>query len=124
MHYALQHSRSAVLLHADANRDYDMAAVVRRVAASLPDLRCVSLSDSSTWRAEHIDDDVMRNAPGNAEDIVMLQYTSGTTGNPKGVLLRHKSLINVAKLTVEAAVGARTAPYVSIRCRCFTPPDV
>ena len=101
LHYALRHSRSAVLLHADVNRDYDMAAVVRRVAVNLPDLRCVSLSDSSTWRAEHIDDDVTRNAPGNAEDIVMLQYTSGTTGNPKGVLLRHKSLINVAKLTFE-----------------------
>ncbi|MCW2563506.1 MAG: long-chain fatty acid--CoA ligase [Mycobacterium sp.] len=101
LHYALRHSCSAVLLHADANRDYDMAAVVRRVAVNLPDLRCLSLSDSSTWRAEHIDDHVTRNGPGNAEDIVMLQYTSGTTDNPKGVLLRHKSLINVAKLTVE-----------------------
>jgi fatty-acyl-CoA synthase len=102
LHYALQHSGSAVLLHADANRDYDMAAVVRRVAASLPDLTCVSLSDSSEWRAQHIDDNVARNAPGDSGDVVMLQYTSGTTGNPKGVLLRHASLINVAKLTFEA----------------------
>ena len=102
LHYALRHSGSTVLLHADAIRDYDMAAVAQRVAVNLPDLTCVSLSDSSMWRAEHIDDNVMRNAPGNTEDIVMLQYTSGTTGNPKGVLLRHKSLINVAKLTVEA----------------------
>jgi fatty-acyl-CoA synthase/long-chain acyl-CoA synthetase len=102
LHYALRHSGSTVLVHADANRDYDMAAVVEGVAVNLPDLTCVSLSDSSMWRAEHIDDNVTRNAPGNAEDIVMLQYTSGTTGNPKGVLLRHRSLINVAKLTVEA----------------------
>jgi fatty-acyl-CoA synthase len=103
LHYALQHSGSAVLLHADANRDYDMAAVVRRVAANLPDLTCVSLSDPLTWRAQHIDDDSLaRNTTGDAGDIVMLQYTSGTTGNPKGVLLRHASLVNVAKLTFEA----------------------
>jgi fatty-acyl-CoA synthase len=53
------------------------------------------------WRAEHIGPNVARNAPGDAGDVVMLQYTSGTTGNPKGVLLRHTSLINVAKLTFE-----------------------
>jgi fatty-acyl-CoA synthase len=102
LHYALQHSGSAVLLHADANRDYDMAAVVRRVGAGLPDLTCISLSDSSAWRARRIDDSLARNTTGDPGDVVMLQYTSGTTGNPKGVLLRHVSLINVAKLTFEA----------------------
>jgi fatty-acyl-CoA synthase len=102
LHYALQHSGSALLLHADANRDYEMAAVVQRVAANLSGLTCVSLSDLSTWCAANIDDNDLRGAPGDARDIVMLQYTSGTTGNPKGVLLRHASLINVAKLTFEA----------------------
>jgi fatty-acyl-CoA synthase/long-chain acyl-CoA synthetase len=102
LHYALQHSGSNVLLHGDANRDYDMAAVVRRVAATLPDLTCVSLSDSSSWRAPHVADKIVCNPTGDARDVVMLQYTSGTTGNPKGVLLRHESLINVAKLTFEA----------------------
>ena len=102
LHYALEHSGPVVLLHADANRDYDMAAVVQRVAARLPELTCVSLSDSSGWRSERVDDDVLRNARNDAGDVVMLQYTSGTTGKPKGVLLRHKSLVNVAKLTFEA----------------------
>ena len=102
LHYVLQHSGATVLLHADKNRDYDISAVVRRLAVRMPELTCVSLLDAPVWRAEHIDDSVLRNAPGGAEEIVMLQYTSGTTGNPKGVLLRHKSLINVAKLTLEA----------------------
>jgi fatty-acyl-CoA synthase len=102
LHYVLQHSGAVVLLHADTNRDYDMAAVARRVAARLPELMCVSLSDAEAWRAEHIDNGVLRNAPSDADDVVMLQYTSGTTGFPKGVLLKHKSLINVARLTLEA----------------------
>jgi fatty-acyl-CoA synthase len=102
LRYALEHSGSAVLLHADTNRDYDMAAVAERVAASLPGLTRVSLSDESTWRSAHVDGELLRNPPRDADNIVMLQYTSGTTGKPKGVLLRHKSLVNVARLTLEA----------------------
>jgi fatty-acyl-CoA synthase len=102
LHYALRHSGAVLLLHADANRDYDMAAVVDRIAGRLPKLHCVSLSDTQAWRAEQFVDDVAWNAASDADDIAMLQYTSGTTGKPKGVLLRHKSLINVAKLTLEA----------------------
>jgi acyl-CoA synthetase (AMP-forming)/AMP-acid ligase II len=58
LHYVLKHSGAVVVLHADTNRDYDMAAVARRVAARLPELMCVSLSDAEAWRAEHIDNGV------------------------------------------------------------------
>ena len=36
---------------------------------------------------------------GNPGDVVNIQYTSGTTGKPKGVLLTHKNIINNAHLT-------------------------
>lgn len=32
--------------------------------------------------------------PTNCEDVVNIQYTSGTTGSPKGVLLTHRNLVN------------------------------
>jgi fatty-acyl-CoA synthase/long-chain acyl-CoA synthetase len=73
-----------------------------KVSAKLPGLRCVSLSDTPTWQAPDIDDAIVADAPTDPDEVAMLQYTSGTTGRPKGVLLRHKSLVNVAKLTLEA----------------------
>jgi fatty-acyl-CoA synthase len=99
LRYALEHSGAAALLHADASRTYDMASVVAEVAPSVPTLRTtISLSEPAGYTA-----------PAGAElprvrqmDPVMLQYTSGTTGVPKGVLLHHRALVNNAKLTLEA----------------------
>lgn len=106
--YALGHSGAAVLLHADKSRDYDLAAVVAEIVADglFPDLVTVSLAETERWSPAEIDPAVIAAAPTDPDAPVMLQYTSGTTGNPKGVLLRHRSLVNVAKLTMEA-VGAQ-----------------
>ena len=102
LEYALRHSGASLLLYADRSHDHDMTAVVRNVDAKLPNLQCVSLSDGSVWQAHEVDRKVLESAPTDPDDVVMLQYTSGTTGKPKGVLLKHRSLINVAKLTLEA----------------------
>jgi fatty-acyl-CoA synthase len=101
LEYALAHSGASILLHADVSRDYRMNDVAAKVSARLPGLQCISLSDKA-WRAEDIDAGVVAEAPQDPDEVVMLQYTSGTTGRPKGVLLRHRSLVNVAKLTLEA----------------------
>ncbi|EFG78555.1 AMP-binding enzyme [Mycobacterium parascrofulaceum ATCC BAA-614] len=103
LRYALQHSGASVLIHADRSRDYDCASVVAEIAQSLPALRTISLSSRPQWRADAVDGAVIAAAPTDPDEAVMLQYTSGTTGTPKGVLLRHRSLINVAKLTVQSA---------------------
>src|SRR5262249_60546595 len=34
---------------------------------------------------------------GSPDDLALLCYTSGTTGNPKGVMLSHRNLIDAAK---------------------------
>jgi len=103
LQYALTHSRAAVLIHADTHRDDDLAAVVAGVAPELGDLVCISLSERDRWQAAQASSTVLADAPTDADDAVMLQYTSGTTGRPKGVLLKHRSLVNVAKLTLEVA---------------------
>ncbi|GLZ55596.1 AMP-binding protein [Actinomycetospora sp. NBRC 106378] len=109
LEYAIGHSRATVLLHADRSRDHDMAAV----AGKLADVTAISLADTARWRADVADEAVIAAEPTDPSAPVMLQYTSGTTGSPKGVLLRHRSLVNVAQLTMEVTAAAPGAVCVN-----------
>ncbi len=40
-------------------------------------------------------------AKGKADDIAIICYTSGTTGNPKGVMLSHRNVITTARNAIE-----------------------
>lgn len=102
LEYALAHSQSTVLLHADRSRDYDLAGVVLQAREAFPDLVTVSLSERERWCPSDAPLEQGDRWPGDPDLPVMLQYTSGTTGDPKGVLLTHRSLVNVAKLAVES----------------------
>lgn len=109
--YTLEHSGAAVLLHADEYRDYDMAAVAAAAVERVPGVReRISLSEIARWQSdttEFTTPDIDPDRPA------MLQYTSGTTGNPKGVLLRHRSLVNVARMTMAAAEISDGAVFVN-----------
>lgn len=102
LEYALSHSKAPILLHADVSRDYRMSDVATRLSRALPGLRCVSLSDTATWQADDDDGAAAACAPHDPDRVAMLQFTSGTTGRPKGVPITHRAMVNVAKLTLEA----------------------
>ncbi|MCD2194611.1 AMP-binding protein [Actinomycetospora endophytica] len=101
--YSVRLAGASVLVHAETSRDRDLAASVARVRRDLPALReTVSLAHPDRLYAE----------PGpepddlHPDDPVMIQFTSGTTGRPKAVVLAHRSLVNNARLTmITAEVG-------------------
>jgi fatty-acyl-CoA synthase len=93
--YVLRRSRmKAIFLHErDARVDYLAVLEEARRGQDLPLEEVVAL-ESDSWRRmidRGVDPPGIVTTPG---DVVNIQYTSGTTGFPKGVLLTHRNLIN------------------------------
>jgi fatty-acyl-CoA synthase len=106
LEYVLKQSRSAGIFVVESFRGNPMLATVQQVAPNCPELREVIRFDA--WDAFLARGD----APGlslpevTSTDPVMIQYTSGTTGFPKGALLHHRGLVNN---------GAHTAHRMGVR---------
>jgi fatty-acyl-CoA synthase len=100
--YLLRQSRSVGLFHVDAFRGNPLADWVAQARPGLPDLR--EVVPLERW-AEFVEAAPGKRAlpevrPGDAAQI---QYTSGTTGSPKGALLHHRGLTNNARFFVQRA---------------------
>ncbi len=95
LEYVLEQSDTAGLFYADSYRDLDMGSIATSAVSRLPGLReAISLSDWDSFVASGNPD---RPLPVVAPmDPIQVQYTSGTTGFPKGALLHHKGLVNEA----------------------------
>ncbi|KIW26173.1 uncharacterized protein PV07_09288 [Cladophialophora immunda] len=93
----------------------DLSAHIEAVSKELSTIPCVSLSaeDNATHKAlglctyssfasegRNIDQATLKRAESRirCDDVVNLQFTSGTTGAPKAAMLTHRNLINNARL--------------------------
>jgi len=101
--YLLRQSRAAGVFHGAAFRGNPLAAWVAEVRAGLPALREVvpfadwaAFLDAATGAARPLPEVL-------PESIAQIQYTSGTTGRPKGAQLHHRGLTNNARFFVERA---------------------
>ena len=98
--YVLEQSRAAGVFAPASFRDAPMGEVARALAGELPELREVVTFDA--FDAFLAGGDPAAALPEVAPtDPVQIQYTSGTTGFPKGARLHHQGIVNNARFILE-----------------------
>ncbi len=112
LEYVLRQSRSAGIFYLPAFRGNPMHESLKQVVDDLAELREVhSLEDFQAFMASADDATVLPNVePG---DPVQIQYTSGTTGFPKGAYLHHRGITNNARFVAERLGVADGSVYLN-----------
>ncbi len=103
--YVLEQSRAVGLLLTKEHRGNPMAAIAKKVCAEIPAIHhVIDIEDHEALFARtKSGGELPLVKPGDAAQI---QYTSGTTGFPKGAVLSHSNLTNNSRLTLDR-LGAR-----------------
>jgi len=104
--YVVNHASIRLLVAAPSFRTSDYAAMIEDARPDCAGLRWVVLLGSADWHAlpDRAGDTralATRQALLSPDDPINIQYTSGTTGHPKGATLSHHNILNNAHLIGE-----------------------
>ncbi|KNY21681.1 AMP-binding protein [Methylobacterium sp. ARG-1] len=102
--YVLRQSCARGILFQERFRDRDLAAILEEARVDLPEL--TEIIPLSAWPALMAGEYKEVLPTVRPTDVAQLQYTSGTTGIPKGAMLTHRNLANNGRLYAET-IGAR-----------------
>lgn len=102
LRYVLEQSKAAALFLVREHRGNPMAEIAAEAAAQTPAIREVIFLDDhpALYASQDRHLELPAVSPG---DPAQIQYTSGTTGFPKGVVLHHRGLTNNARLCSDRA---------------------
>ena len=100
LEYVLKQSGAAGIFLVPEFRTNPMAASLVQVRPNLPSLREVILLPD--WPAFLASGSLDQQLPAvSPDDAAQIQYTSGTTGFPKGALLHHRGIVNNARFCAQ-----------------------
>jgi fatty-acyl-CoA synthase len=109
--YVLKQSRANGIFLVPEYRGNPMAATLEALRLELTELRDAILF--SEWDAFLASGSPTEQLPAvRPEDAAQIQYTSGTTGFPKGAVLHHRGITNNARLYMQRLGIARGDAYV------------
>jgi fatty-acyl-CoA synthase len=99
LEFVLNQSGSTLLIAAQKLKTSDYAGMIAEVRPRCPELKTVVLIGSAPWRAlletgRHLDRGALDAIELDTDDPINIQYTSGTTGFPKGATLSHHNILN------------------------------
>ena len=110
--YVLKQSRASGLFMVDEFRGNPMTQWLDDVRADLPDLREV-IRFADWWQLVAEGSTGVSLPDVQPGDPAQIQYTSGTTGFPKGAYLHHRGICNNARFTAERAEVPRGSAWLN-----------